>query len=199
VALFWVLETMSRSIEIFGRAQASSEKFDYFVCGVAGTLFAYIAQTYQPERLNLGTSSLEPISLVLLGLAFYFGIKQIEVSVAIKKLNFQSLNAAENVEKLAGGLRQQVDPVEFENGDKMPRVLVETLRRENADAQKKSSEQLQLKIEKMSSLGKIRDRFLLLGFLAIFIAKLLEPYFPANSPQNHQQTPMPPPTSTSRP
>jgi hypothetical protein len=43
-----------RSLEIFKASQAAWDKFDYFVCGVAGAMFAYGAQTPSPVFTGFG-------------------------------------------------------------------------------------------------------------------------------------------------
>jgi hypothetical protein len=39
--------------DLFSKSHDSNEKFDYFMCSVAGALFAYLGQTFTPEKLSL--------------------------------------------------------------------------------------------------------------------------------------------------
>ena len=80
-----------RSIEVYFKADESSEKFDYFVCSVAGALFAYIGRDYVPRKLGLGIPLIEPLSLVFLVASFYCGIKRIECKIHARRLNHKRL------------------------------------------------------------------------------------------------------------
>src|ERR1035437_1606045 len=72
---------------IYEREHTSVEKFDYFVCSVAGALFAYIGQTYTPHKLDSLHSVLMPLALLYLTLCFGFGFKRIQLSNIGTKLN----------------------------------------------------------------------------------------------------------------
>ena len=84
-----------RSIEIFKMSQAAWDKFDYFVCGSSGALFAYIAQTYVPQKLALWYPLLEPLALLLLAGSFVVGLLRIESCGHLGTLNFKLLHAGE--------------------------------------------------------------------------------------------------------
>ena len=42
--------------DLFSKQHASNEKLDYFMCTVAGALFAYIGQTFSPEKVSIKCS-----------------------------------------------------------------------------------------------------------------------------------------------
>jgi len=69
--------------ELYSKGKDAADKFDYFVCTVAGAIFAYIVQHYTPKVLAWDAATLEPVSLVLLAFSFYFGIKRIELGATI--------------------------------------------------------------------------------------------------------------------
>jgi hypothetical protein len=93
-----------RSIELFGITQKSSERFDYFVCGVAGALFAYIGEHYEPHKLEFGFSLLEPISLVMLACSFFVGLKQIETVIVQRRINYKILDVSERAGNMTRAL-----------------------------------------------------------------------------------------------
>jgi len=73
---------------IYDRGDSGSvEKFDYFVCSVAGALFAYVGQNYTPHKLDSTYSVLTPLALVYLILSFGFGFRRIYIANIAKKLN----------------------------------------------------------------------------------------------------------------
>jgi hypothetical protein len=71
------------SLELYKKSQDAADKFDYFVCAVSGSLFAYIAEHYSPKPLAIDVYLLEPISLLLLAASFICGVKRIAVCVGL--------------------------------------------------------------------------------------------------------------------
>jgi hypothetical protein len=61
------------SFDLFSKEHAASERFDYFVCGIAGALFAYIGQAYTPHTFGSRYYYLMPAAL-LLTVSFLFGL-----------------------------------------------------------------------------------------------------------------------------
>src|ERR1017187_1350311 len=86
--------------EVFGLSHKSSEKFDYFLCSVSGALFAYIAQTFTPQRLDNPFSALQTASLLFLAISFYAGIRRIQYRNAMIRENHVMLANAEHAAKL---------------------------------------------------------------------------------------------------
>jgi hypothetical protein len=166
-----------RSAQIFGNAQESSEKFDYFVCGVAGALFAYIGENYHPLKFGCGISLLEPVALLLLAASFFVGLKHIETGIAIKRINYQLLVAAERSGQLADALSKEGNM--FYNAEGL-----EVMTRQQAEAARalylNNMKILNAKIEEATiphnRLYTARNILLMLGFLCIFLAKILQPY-----------------------
>jgi hypothetical protein len=166
-----------KSMFIFAGAREAQQKFDYFITGVAGALFAYIAQTYAPKELALAPSSLEPFALVSLALAFYFGLRRIEASVVVMRLNHEMLDYQEkagNMTKaMSEGRGSGFNPHSGDiiHGHEIP------ARREAYMQQAKAAES---RAESAANRGERhyarRNLFLYSGFAAIFLAKLLQPY-----------------------
>jgi hypothetical protein len=131
------------TLELYKKGKDSADKFDYFVCSIAGAIFAYTVQTYCPKPIDSGFSFLEPISLLLLAISFYLGMKRIELCV----------NLAHMDKNLTASLEAKDSVV---------------------------SEQLKIAVSRVQSKGKRlyiwRDKFLIFGFAAIFLAKVLQPY-----------------------
>ena len=81
-----------RSKMLYQAWQQASEKFDYFVVGAAGALVAYVGQHVQPTRLALNAGTLELAALALLLGAVVAGLKRIETSVTLLRMNSQLLH-----------------------------------------------------------------------------------------------------------
>jgi|SRR5665213_146389 len=73
--------------QLYNKGKDAADKFDYFVCTVAGAIFAYIAQHYTPKILAIDAASLEPVSLLLLAGSFFCGLKRIELGYRIIHLD----------------------------------------------------------------------------------------------------------------
>jgi hypothetical protein len=92
---------MSDQIELYRRGHEAAEKLDYFICGVAGALFACIGQNYKPHKIEFGLTLIEPLALVLLAFAFFAGLKRIEMCNAATHINHEQLKVDEQGKELA--------------------------------------------------------------------------------------------------
>src|ERR1035437_185974 len=95
----------SKSLLVYAGVRDAQQKYDYFIAGVTGALFAYIAQTYTPRRIELNPSVFEPLALVFLALSFYLALRRIENTTLIGMLNHQQLDANEKAGESAKALR----------------------------------------------------------------------------------------------
>jgi hypothetical protein len=166
------------SEELFIAHMKAAEAFDYFVCGVAGAMFAYITKDYAPEKLALSFSLLTPLSLILLAGSLFSGLKRLEAAVTAKVANGKMLHAAEGVGEITCKL---VTPqggalVNTATGD--IHTPAELLARR--DELRIECAQYKRECERWSGIGsswyKWRDWLLIAGFAAIFLAKVAQPY-----------------------
>lgn len=84
-----------RSDKLHAEWRASTEKFDYFMLGILGTLCAFIGQGYKPSKLGFNPASLELIALLALVSAVIFGFRRIEQTLLVTVLNQRELHAHE--------------------------------------------------------------------------------------------------------
>lgn len=162
------------STELFAHHVEATEKFDYFICGVTGAIFAYVVQHYTPSKLAFSPSVLEPVGLVLLVAAFFVGLKRIEVLVSSRRGNYLIAQAGEQAN---AALKAQ-----FSND--IPIRGGTVVSAESAEAQRhraiKEREALEKKMDVVSKKGMLlyrwRNYLLMAGFIALLAAKILEPY-----------------------
>jgi hypothetical protein len=83
----------------------SSEKFDYFVCGVSGALFAYLGQKFDGTTPVLAFI-LEVAALGALATSFYYGLKRVEISVTCPRGNYRQAEAAAAKKSIFGTLNE---------------------------------------------------------------------------------------------
>ncbi|MGO8931925.1 MAG: hypothetical protein ACLQU3_34145 [Limisphaerales bacterium] len=176
----------TRSIEIYGKAQESQEKLDYFICGVAGALFAYVGQSYVPRKLQFGASVLEPLALLFFVTSFLLGVKRLETVILAKISNHKMLEAGEKAGALTKGLLSGGHGPFFnsQGGEFTDRQTLEAQRIEHLN-EKAVAEGLCHSLGKEAHhYYKLRNLFLFVGCLALFVSKLVQPYTvskPANS------------------
>jgi hypothetical protein len=187
---------------IYERAMQGSEKFDYFVCGAAGTLFAYIAQTYVPKKLGWNPATLEPLSILFLAACFFCGLRRIQLVNGLIQLNHIGLKAAEEASELAVALGKGPGPYRSSvSGAIFDRATAEAKKQEYLN----EAQRIELFYDEIERRPQRyfqwRNGFLMLAFLTIFLSKLLQPYVVdspppavANSPKTNtapKQTPLP--------
>ncbi|MGB8370146.1 MAG: hypothetical protein ACLPYZ_06475 [Limisphaerales bacterium] len=165
------------SIEIFLRAHESQRKFDYFICSVAGALFAYIAQTYAPQKLDSLFSYLQTFSLPILAISFWAGIRRIQTANKLTYIDYALSEARENISHITEQLRG--DFTQYTNNTTGERVTRESLELKRQNRLKDVSEYGKQSLNEMPRsrrLGRAQLFFLLLGFGLIFSARALQPY-----------------------
>jgi hypothetical protein len=170
-----------RSVEVYFKYQESAEKLDYFVCGVAGALFAYAGQNFAPRKLDSVISLLEPLALCFLVAAFFTGIKRIEASINLKKLNHIMLDAGEKAGAAAGAAAdaRKTGGTSYYNEHGGEVFGVETIAKKHEwqrglhDA---AEAEIEVAIRKANTFYTLRNCLLIAGFVALLAAKLLQPY-----------------------
>ena len=172
------MATNERSIEVLAAQQKATEGFDYFVCGVAGAIFAYIVKDYSPQRLSLDFSLLTPTSLLLLAASFYMGLNRIENTIVCARLNARKLNASEKAESLSEILmsRQSGTPVVSLAGKPETMETVASRRDHYLAELSNLTRDFEKRRGRALLYYKLRDKFLILGFITILCAKIAQPY-----------------------
>jgi hypothetical protein len=169
--------------ELFQASAEAQDKFDYFMCATSGALVAYIVQTYEPQQIGWATASLEPVAILLLAGSFIFGLKRIEAVNVIKsataRIHFEADQMSEITTVLAS-LKPSID----RSGNLLdPNKLAE--KRELHESNIVSLETQKTKFQKgTKTYYRLRNWSLLAGFIAIFIAKLGQPYAQNRPPKN---------------
>ena len=74
---------------LYQATQAAEQKFEYFLTGAIGAMFAYTVQNYTPHRLDFSASTLEPIAIICLAGAFFCGLKRIECLFHVLGISYQ--------------------------------------------------------------------------------------------------------------
>ena len=167
-----------KSFEVFSKERAAADKFDYYICSVAGALFAYVGQTYTPHKFDSAYYLITPAALICLTFCFFFGCIVIYMSKEVLKLNKEYLTASETCQNYTNNLNN-VNSVLFNSnhGGTVGRADLEKMR----DAAKLEFETKRKIAGKKDSIADklsiLRNCFLVAGFILIFVAKILQPYW----------------------
>jgi hypothetical protein len=175
------MDTNPVTLELYKRGNEAVEKFDYFICGVTGAAFSYQIQHYDPKVLRFDSHALEPLSLLLLGLSFFFGVNRLAASSLAANINHRMEDARDKAEQCARMLENPSVAREISgrsiNVDEMKAMHLNFVVAWN---------NLQKPLDEVAARAKRyyrwRDRFLIAGFVAIFLAKVLQPYVTGVSP-----------------
>jgi hypothetical protein len=185
---------------VFQSASEGQQKFDYFITGLNGAIFAYLVQAFEPERFGWNTATLEALALILLAISFFIGLKRLESVVVLMNLNHEFLAASEKAGQITKIIAEGFGDAGF-NRDSGEIVLAEELP-EKRDHYLKESRMAKKFYEHVAKLNKryykLRNLFLFLGFTTILIGKLIEPYLDTNS-KGQQGNPGDPPPAISTP
>ncbi len=167
-----------RSDIVYGHLNEANQRFEYFVLGLSGALVSYSAQALKPHKLDWSAYSLEIFCLALLILSILVGFKMLELAIHCKRLNADALHLGETRGKLkaayakGGSALNEATGVVHTN-----QSLMEQIARLDQNIPK-VQEALARFSAKGPKLYKIRNRLLGIGFLGLFIARVLTVYFP---------------------
>lgn len=162
-------------LAIFSAYQEAEEKFDYFVCSVAGALFAYAGQNYVPVKLAWSPVLFEPLALLFLIGSFFAGARRIELRTRVKMANYAALDAEEKAEACEEGLKSGAPffqhGAETVSRDDLHRRRIEMLGKAAGchEAMKKMSDKTQFWFW-------VRNGLLYGGLITLLAARVLKPY-----------------------
>jgi hypothetical protein len=172
------------SLLIYQKGYEAELKLDYFLCGGAGALFAYIGEHYEPHILNHWFYFLTPITLLCLTLSLGLGLLRLHYCLAITKLNQEATFERECNQNTCVWLTQN-----SKKANPLPKCVNQLTNEEftiaELDERKKKHIEKALAIEYKSKkliecadcIGHLRTFFLISGFIIIILTKLLQPYF----------------------
>jgi hypothetical protein len=168
--------------DLFTKQHASNERLDYFMCSVAGALFAYIGQTFAPENLHIVTNISTIVSLLLLSLAFYCAYRRIQTQNAVTRGNKMEIEACNLIKTMFERIHEFEEKERQGLRGKITNEMGEPYTIERLKTEKLQKEQeLQIirediEIDRTSHIryGIWRDRLLLCGFIGILAAKVFQ-------------------------
>ncbi|HZF02011.1 MAG TPA: hypothetical protein VE344_08965 [Methylomirabilota bacterium] len=161
------------SLTLHEKSLASVEKFDYFLCGFAGALFAYIGQNYTPHKFDNWFYYLIPLALVCLTVSLAFGLRRLQLSIAITELNKKIVSIFEECESINNELAKHAESkepsssVNLLTGEKLDWQGLVDLQKKQREKAKQDKLKAEIKIKRAEVYGSCQNIFLIVGFLLI--------------------------------
>ena len=167
-----------RSLKAFEYHREGAQRFDYFIAGLTGAVFAYLVQNYVPSKLDFNPHLFDLIGLISLIISFYLGLKRIEMSVVGMRLNTEMLDASEKAGVLTNAMANGDDlGFNMQSGAIINAGDIPLMRETYMHSSKTAREALEKIATKSGRYYKWRNRFLFAGFMAILVGKIASPYF----------------------
>lgn len=158
-------------------AQEAQQKFEYFFTGAVGAMFAYTAQTYESQKFESFSNFLEPAALLMLALAFFFGLRRLDCLYRILGMNYEELHAAANAKELSKALEQAGRSGQALSSEQEEfRKEWEAKRDASVIREKQAGVHLKTLNQKSRFFYNARNILMVCGLLTIVVAKVLEPY-----------------------
>ena len=163
----------TRSIIAFEHYREGEQRFEYFITGISAALCAYVGQTLQTQKFDFNPYTLEVLSVALIVASIIFGFKRIEIGIWLHQLNHAVLHMGEVRGTLVSNPQGFINEL---SGEVLtPEGINKRIAQINQDlptAQKK----IKIAQAKILKYYRWRNWLLLLGFLGLFISKILIPY-----------------------
>jgi hypothetical protein len=162
---------------LYQATQAAEQKFEYFLTGAIGAMFAYTVQNYTPHRLDFSASTLEPIAIICLAGAFFCGLKRIECLFHVLGISYQKNQEIDDAQVTETAIRMIV--TEPEKHQPRQGSSLESLAKE-AQAHRGRAQSAEPLLDSLGT--KVRHYYtwrnglMLAGFSLIVAAKIAVPY-----------------------
>jgi len=172
---------------LYKASQEAQQKFEYFLTGAIGAMFAYTAQTYTPKKLDFSPSTMEPVAIICFAVAFYFGIRRIDCLYHHLGISSQEAQALGDAKELENALRMVAEnPLVCTPRAGMTVSKIES-DLEHLRSRAQSAKTILKKLDdKVGSFYTWRNRLMLAGFFLIFLGRVLSPYYTTTKPQIQQ-------------
>lgn len=163
---------------LYQAAQEAQQKFEYFLTGAIGAMFAYTAQNYKPRTLDWSPSVLELASIGCFAVAFFLGLRRLDCLYHILGISSQKDQALGDAKVLNEAIRLiETNPMNCQprSGSSIQDLAEER----DADLRRAKSAKpiLDTLNGKIVSFYRWRNFLMIGGFTLIVASKVWSPYF----------------------
>lgn len=164
--------------EAYAHWLQATEKYDYFIAGLAAALAGYVGQNLPPVRLGLNAGTVETLAVACFIASLVCAAKRIETTAHLLRLQSEGITLAEEQRQTEGDTividaktREPLSPVVVAERLQKLRDLREALERVTGRVK-----------PRVSSLATARDLLLVAGLLVLVLARVWSGYAPYNPP-----------------
>ena len=163
-------------------SQEARVKFDYFVAGITGAMIAYLIGEFEASKLGVNEETFDLVGILSLMLSFYFGFRRIEYSIVLQHLQTKISEYTDRVYAYS----KQVESGELQYdsaiGSVIPPERAGDMLKQSRLVQREASKEFENKEGKFLKLYKLRNHFLMAGFLVLLVSKISGPYLELEKP-----------------
>ena len=164
-----------KSSMLFEAYRDASQRFDYFIIALAGALFAYVGQSWQPTPFAFSSGTFELGAVLLFAASVAAGLVHRQSVVTVLKLNHLILEWEEQRAQLVpGSLGQAI--VRVGTGEALSPGQAKDLMKILAEHLPKVNQALNKLVSRASVAYAVRNWALVLGFITLVISKVLAAY-----------------------
>lgn len=164
------------SLKFYGWWLEADQKFDYFMVGLSGALAGYLGQGFSPEYLGWSPDMVELASILLFVAAVFAGLKRIEKSVHLIRVNYHLVTKRDLANTVAQAIRDGTPFVE-RGTDKV--MAPDELKKHQTEVEKS----VQFAKDLIDKIGKkshfwywVRTYALVVGLTMLIIARVWKAY-----------------------
>jgi hypothetical protein len=161
--------------DLFSKVHAANDKFDYFICTVAGGLFAYIGENFSPDKLTTGAAAITFIALLFLAISFWCGLKRIQIMTAFNLTNRKLIQCEEMIAKAVFSIKQYTEAQKPGGENSLGEYFTVSQLQERRIGMLKNREEIKELLTKHNKyarrFGVERDALLVIGFILLLSGK----------------------------
>ncbi len=165
-----------RSLLAYEHAREAAQRFEYFILGISTALCAYIGQNLPPQKLGLSPYTLEVASLVLLITSVIVGFRLIEAVIMCHRINQAMLHLGEERGELVSNFSGKPLPNKESGSIQSVEQVQQRIAKLNEQIPM-TKQEFKTKSAVVLRYYKLRNWLLALGFIGLFISKIITPYF----------------------
>ncbi|WMS96104.1 hypothetical protein RB215_17015 (plasmid) [Pseudoalteromonas sp. HL-AS2] len=162
-----------QSLEVWKSWKQAQQKYDYFVIGLAASLFAYLGANYMPEAISISQNSFELLALTSLFLSVASGLIRLENDLSLQATKIEQLNAQKVLNTLNTAASYSGQIMNVDAGKEMTKEELAKKQKILREFVSKSDNGLKIVSTRIVWQFRVRNYSLFFGFLFLVISKLI--------------------------
>ncbi|WP_411825418.1 hypothetical protein [Luteolibacter sp. AS25] len=185
---------------LYQATQAAEQKFEYFITGAIGAMFAYSVQSFIPRCIDSIFAALEPVAIICFAVAFLCGLRRMECLFNFLGISYEKNLALGDAKVTEEALRRMAaDPIQYRLREGLSVEAVAKDAQADRSRAKSADPLLDSLGKKVRTLHHWRNRLMIAGFFLIFSARIVTPYLTSPKRPIPRPVPVSQPVPTSQP